>query len=167
MIILGIDPGTATTGYGVIEKLQNQKRLACLEYGVIKTAPTSPHPERLKQINKELNIILNRFTPQILVIENVYFFKNMKTALPVSQAKGVILFTAAKKNIPIHEFTPLQVKFSLSGNGKMEKKQVQKMVKSLFRLKDIPKPDDAADALAIAACYFNYKKPSKTSVKTA
>src|SRR3989338_6057685 len=128
MIILGIDPGTATTGYGVIQK---SKDLKCLGYGTIKTSPDSPPAERLKKINKELNGLIKKHCPKVLAVENVYFFKNFKTALPVSQAKGVILLTAAKKNIPVFEFTPLQVKMAVAGYGRAEKGQVQKMVKIL------------------------------------
>lgn len=158
MIILGIDPGTATTGYGVV-KVKSEKRkakssLRCLAYGLIKTDPALPPAERLKKINNELNKIIKKHRPDILAVENIYFFKNLKTAMPVSQAKGVILLTAAKKNIPVYEFTPLQVKMAVVGYGRAEKEQIQKMVKILLNLKEIPRPDDAADALAIALTYI-------------
>lgn len=155
MIILGIDPGTATTGYGVIEKKQN--RLRCLDYGVITTSPKFNAGERLKKLNNELNKLIVKYRPEVLGVESVYFFKNLKTAMPVSQAKGVVLLTAAKKNIPIFEFTPLQVKMMVAGYGKAEKKQIQKILKILLRLKEEPKPDDAADGLAIALCCLNEK----------
>lgn len=147
MIILGIDPGVATTGYGVVEM---QKKLKCLGYGVIKTEPTLIMAERLKKINNDLNKLIRKYRPDALAVENIYFFKNLKTAMPVSQAKGVILLTAAKKNIPVHEVTPLQAKMTITGYGRAEKKQVQKMIKILLHLKEIPEPDDAADALAVA-----------------
>jgi len=157
MIILGIDPGTATTGYGVIlaKSLNstNRDNFKCLSYGSIKTSPEMAMPQRLKKINNELAKILKEHQPEVMVVENLFFFKNLKTAMPVSQAKGVILLTAAKKNIPVHEFTPPQVKMLVAGSGKAEKIHVQKKVKAIFGMKDIPKPDDAADALAIALTY--------------
>ena len=149
MIILGIDPGTAATGYGVIRV---KSGLACLGYGTIKTGPLSTMAERLKKLYDEMNKLINKYKPNVLAVENVYFFKNMKTAMPVSQAKGVILLAAAKKNIPVREFTPLQMKMALTGYGRAEKKQVQGMVRLLLNLKETPKPDDAADALGIAIC---------------
>jgi len=157
MIILGVDPGTATTGYGVILakniNSKNRGNFKCLSYGSIKTSPEMAMPQRLKKINNELAKILKIHQPKIMVVESLYFFKNLKTAMPVSQAKGVILLTAAKKNIPVHEFTPPQVKMLVAGSGKAEKINVQKKVKAIFGMKDIPKPDDAADALAIALTY--------------
>lgn len=149
MIILGIDPGTATTGYGVIK---TSNILECLDYGVIKTTPSLSVGERLKKIDQELNKLINKYSPKAIAVENIYFFKNLKTAMPVSQAKGVVLLVAAKKNIPIKEFTPLQMKMAMTGYGKAEKKQVQKMVQLILNLKELPKPDDAADALGIAIC---------------
>lgn len=157
MIIIGVDPGTATTGYGIVlAKNLNSKtngNFKCLEYGSIKTSPEMAMPQRLKKINNELSKILKAHGPEIMVVENLYFFKNLKTAMPVSQAKGVILLTAAKKNIPVHEFTPPQVKMLIAGSGKAEKSQVQKRIKAIFGLKDLHKSDDAADALAIALTY--------------
>jgi crossover junction endodeoxyribonuclease RuvC len=156
MIILGVDPGTATTGYGIV-KIQNpnlkiQNRLACLGYGSIKTSPAVVTAERLRKIHDELGKLINKHKPNILAVESLYFFKNLKTALPVSQAKGVILLAAAEKNIPTREFTPLQVKMAVSGYGRAEKKQVQRLVQALLGLKELPEPDDAADALAVAIC---------------
>lgn len=152
MIVLGIDPGTASTGYGIIkgEKL----KFKCLGYGVIKTEPKFSQGERLKKINNDLSRIIREYKPKVVVIENLFFFKNFKTALPVSRAEGVILLTAAKKGIPIYQFTPLQVKSAVTKNGWAEKSEVQKKLKRILKLKQIPKPDDAADALAIALTYF-------------
>ena len=157
MIILGIDPGLATTGYGVIKKVKKKgrKMFRCLGYGLIQTKPSFTHPERLKKIHREMGKIIKRYQPEVLAIENVYFFKNLKTALPVSQAKGVILLSAATKNIPVYEFTPLQVKLVVTGYGRAEKRQVQEAIKNKFGLKALPKPDDVADALAIAFCCGN------------
>lgn len=162
MIILGIDPGTATTGYGVIRaknlKLKTKSNFHCLDFGTIKTKPSSTTPNRLKQINNELDRLIRKHRPAIMAVENIFFFKNLKTAMPVSQAKGVILLTAAKKNLPVFELSPPQVKMLVVGSGKAEKIQVQKKIKSFFGLKEIPKPDDAADALAIALAYSFVKK---------
>ena len=157
MIIIGIDPGTATTGYGIVFakniNCKTKDNFECLGYGSIKTSPEMAMPQRLKKINNELAKILKTHQPKVMVVESLYFFKNLKTAMRVSQAKGVILLTAAKKNIPVHEFTPPQVKMLVAGSGKAEKINVQKKVKAIFGMKDIPKPDDAADALAIALTY--------------
>jgi crossover junction endodeoxyribonuclease RuvC len=152
MIIIGIDPGTATTGYGIIKKIKKGNQVKCLCYGTIETSSLSDPGERLKTINKELEKLIKKHKPEAMAIERLYFFKNAKTVIPVSQAKGVILLTAAKNKIPIYEFTPLQMKMAIAGFGRAEKKQVQKMIKEIFNLKEIPKPDDAADALGIAMC---------------
>lgn len=150
MVILGIDPGTATTGYGIIEKVK--RNLKCISYGLIKTSASSPMPERLNKLYTELTKIIKKHQPDVLGVESLYFFKNLKTALPVSQAKGVILLAASRAKIPIYEFTPLQVKMMITGYGKAEKKQVQKMIARLLNLEEMPKPDDAADALGVAIC---------------
>jgi len=150
VIILGIDPGTANTGYGIIEKT---KYLKCLDYNVIHTAPGIEPGERLRMINNELSKVIKKYQPDILAIEKLFFFKNLKTAIPVSQAKGSILLTAAKKKIPVWEYTPLQIKMTVTGNGRADKKQVQNSLKDMLKLKEIPKPDDAADALAVAVTY--------------
>ena len=152
MIIVGIDPGIATTGYGVIEKIKKGNKIECLDYGVIKTSSLLDKGERLKIINKEIDSLIKRYKPEAMAIERLYFFKNAKTIIPVSQAKGVILFTIAKNKIPVYEFTPLQVKMTITGFGRAEKRQVQEMIKIIFKLDNIPKPDDAADALGIAMC---------------
>jgi len=154
MIILGIDPGTANTGYGLIKK---SKTLRCLEYNVIHTTPNSNPGERLKIINNELTKVIRKYKPDVLAIENVYFFRNLKTAIPVSQAKGSILLTAAKKGLPVWECTPLQVKLAITGKGRADKKDIQKELKKILKLKEIPKPDHASDALAIALTYL-FKK---------
>ena len=158
MIIFGIDPGVARTGFGVISKIpgsksKNQKEIKCLGYGLIETNPGSPATERLKKINNELNKLIKKYKPKVLIVENIYFFKNSKTAMSVSEAKGVILLTAAKKKIPVYEFSPPQVKMTICGYGRATKQQIQRMVKEILNLAKIPKPDDAADALAIALCY--------------
>lgn len=151
MIILGIDPGTATTGYGVVKK--QSRDIQCVAYGSIETSKTKSASSRLVAIEKELQKILVKYKPNAVAVERLYFFKNLKTALPVSEARGVILLAIAKKNLPLFELTPLQAKMAITGYGRAEKKQVQRMVKEILRLKEIPKPDDASDALAMAiAC---------------
>jgi crossover junction endodeoxyribonuclease RuvC len=151
MIILGIDPGTASTGYGIVKK---GGTLKCLKYDVIHTTPNSDPGERLKKINNKISKIIKEYKPDVLAIEKVYFFKNLKTAIPVSQAKGAILLTAAKKRVPVCELTPLQIKLTITGNGRAEKKEVQKRIKKMLKLKEIPKPDHASDALAAAITYI-------------
>ncbi|MBU3918868.1 crossover junction endodeoxyribonuclease RuvC [Patescibacteria group bacterium] len=152
MIILGVDPGTATTGWGVI-KIENGGNLEYLDCGCIKTSKDLKAEDRLNQIYNELFKIIKDFSPKILVVEKLFFFKNAKTAIPVSQARGVILLAGAKKKIPIYEFTPLQVKLNIVGYGRAEKIQVQKMIKKILNLDEIPRPDDAADALGLAISY--------------
>jgi len=153
-IILGIDPGIADTGFGIIKKIDGS-RMACLDYGSIKTKANTELAERLEIINKELSKIIKRHKPDLIAVEQLFFCKNVKTALVVGQARGVMLLTARQNKIPTVEFTPLQVKQAVSSYGQAPKMQVQKMVKLLLNLKEIPKPDDAADALAIAICAGN------------
>lgn len=153
MIILGVDPGTAIIGYGLIEKTNN--KLELIDYGCIRTSADLSTADRLVILNKELEKLLKKYKPSAVAVEDIFFFKNLKTAIKVSQARGVILLTIAKLKIPVYEFTPLQIKQAVTCYGRAEKIQVQKMVKALLNLKDIPKPDDAADALAIAICCGN------------
>ncbi len=150
MIALGIDPGTATTGYGVVK--EEEGTLLYIKCGVIETSKDLPPAKRLHTLHKEVLALIIRYSPDIMAIENLYFFKNLKTALPVSQAKGVILLTAEEKNIPVYEFTPLEIKQTITGYGKAEKKQVQEMIKNILVLQKLPKEDDAADALGAAIC---------------
>ena len=147
MIILGIDPGTANTGYGIIN---DNKELTYIHHGVIKTSPKDCAGERLRQINNQISHLIKEYSPDILAIETIYFFINAKTAMPVSQAKGSILLTAAKKKIPVKEFSPLTIKLITTGSGKAKKKDVQLAVQKILQLKNVPKPDHAADALAVA-----------------
>ncbi len=149
MIIVGIDPGSERTGYGVIEK-QARPKLACLAYGCITTPRKNTRAERLLYLEKELSSLLSQFKPDVGAVESLFFFKNLKTAMPVSEARGIALFALAKQNIPVYEFSPLQVKMAIAGHGRAEKNQVQRMVKEILRLEEIPQPDDAADGLAMA-----------------
>lgn len=152
MIILGIDPGTAIVGFGLIEKEAKNQKLKLIEYGCIETSAKFSTAERLKVIHEELSSLLKKHKPDIVAVEDIFFFKNLKTAIKVSQARGVILFTIAEKRIAVAEFTPLQIKQAVACYGRAEKIQVQKMVKTLLGLDEIPRPDDAADALAVAIC---------------
>lgn len=151
MLILGVDPGTAITGYGLVE--QQGQRLTAQTYGVIRTPAGRPLSERLKQIYDRMTALIQEYKPDALVVEELFFNKNTRTALAVGQARGVILLAAAMQGLTVTEYTPLQVKMAVVGYGRAEKRQVQEMVRILLRLKTTPKPDDAADALAIAICY--------------
>ncbi len=162
MIILGIDPGTATTGFGVIES--HQKKLVCVDYGVIKTPSNMDMGERLVLLNKDLGKIIKAHNPKMAAVETLYFFKNLKTAIPVSQARGVVLLAFSSKKVPIKEFTPLQAKTAVTGYGRASKDQVQKMIRHILNLDEIPKPDDAADALAVAVCCAQYLEGYKIKI---
>lgn len=153
MVILGIDPGTAIVGYGIITKEKN--KVAVVDYGCITTHKSLPQPDRLLAIKNEAERIIKKYRPQVMAVEDLFFFKNLKTAIKVAEARGVLLAAGKEKGLHICEYTPLQVKIATVGYGRAEKKQVQKMVKLILDLKDIPKPDDAADALAIAVCAAN------------
>lgn len=162
MVILGIDPGTAITGYGLIQKQGNHlKRIA---FGAILTAPETHMALRLQKIYRELQKVIEQYRPDVMAVEQLFFNKNVRTALTVGQARGVVLLAGAEAGLNIIEYTPLQVKMAVVGYGRAEKKQVQEMVRILLCLNEIPKPDDAADALAIAICHANsYKQLSVIS----
>ncbi len=153
MKILGIDPGYATLGYGVIEFAN--MRFTSLCHGAIITSPKDNFSKRLQIIFDDLYKIISTYSPDASAVEKLYFQNNHKTAIDVAQARGVILLALEKFNIPIYEYTPLQVKTAVTGYGKALKPQVMTMTKRLLRLKDMPKPDDTADALAIAICHAN------------
>ena len=156
MVILGLDPGTATTGYVVIRVLGN--RFQMLEYGIISTPAKTPMEKRLEMIYDNLQELLQKWQPDQAAVEELFFNQNITTAITVGQARGVLLLCCAQNNVPLAEYTPLQVKQALVGYGRADKKQIQQMVKMFLNLADIPKPDDAADALAIAICHaHNYQ----------
>ncbi len=159
MIIIGIDPGYAIVGVGVVEYVGNKFRT--LEYNAITTPAGMNTVERLKKIYTEMTMYIDKYKPDAIAIEELFFNSNQKTAINVAQARGVLLVAAANKNVPICEYTPLQVKQSVTGYGRAEKKQIQQMVKMLLGLNAIPKPDDAADALAIAICHAHSSKMNK------
>ncbi len=153
MIILGIDPGYAIVGYGVIEKVGSRTNV--IDYGVITTHKDERMCDRLVKIADALEIIIDKYRPDCLALEELFFQNNQKTAINVAMARGVTLYVADKKlgSDCLYEYTPLQIKQALTGNGRAEKQQVQYMVKAILNLKSIPKPDDAADALAVALCH--------------
>lgn len=151
MLILGIDPGTAIMGYGLIKK--NGQRLTPIAYGCWRTTPEMNMPKRLQLLYESLEQLLAQYAPDMVAVEELFFNRNTTTALSVGQARGVILLSAARQNIDVFEYTPLQVKQAVVGYGKADKKQIQFMVKALLALKESPKPDDTADALAVAICH--------------
>lgn len=148
MIILGIDPGIGRTGYAALQ--QDKKQIRLLAYGCITTPAKTADGTRLLEIKKDLDALIKKWKPAALCIESLFFAANVKTAMSVGQARGVVLLTAAEHHLKIIEVTPLQVKISATGYGKADKGQVQRMIQTLLKLKKIPRPDDAADACAIA-----------------
>ncbi len=151
MVILGIDPGYGIVGYGVIET--DRFNYQVLDYGAITTPKEDSIAVRLQEIEENLIFLLDKYKPDVVAIEELFYFRNQTTIIPVAEARGVIVLTAQKYCGNIYEYTPLQIKQALTGNGRAEKAQVQYMVKSILGLNSIPKPDDAADALAVAICH--------------
>lgn len=151
ILILGIDPGLATIGFGVVDYTKN--RFTTVEYGAVLTPAGAPIPDRLSEIYDGIGELCEKFRPDAVSIEELFFNDNAKTAVNVCQARGVILLSAKKHGIPIFEYTPLQIKQAVTGYGRAEKQQVMYMVKSLLGLKSTPRPDDTADALAAAICH--------------
>ena len=149
--ILGIDPGYAIVGFGVLD--YDGIRFTPVEYGAVLTEANTPFPERLRAIHEDIEYIFDKFRPECMAIERLYFTTNQKTAIDVAQARGALVLAAQKCKVPIFEYTPLQVKQSVVGYGRAEKKQVQEMTRVMLNLEKIPKPDDAADALAMAICH--------------
>ncbi len=154
MIILGIDPGYAIIGWGVVR--YERGRFLPLDFGAILTAAGTPFPARLEQIHRELSAILARHNPDAASVEKLYFQNNQKTAIEVAEARGVILLALQQANTPLYEYTPLQVKSAVTGYGQAHKPQVMEMTRRLLRLQEVPKPDDTADALALAICHAQY-----------
>ncbi|NLL81816.1 MAG: crossover junction endodeoxyribonuclease RuvC [Tissierellia bacterium] len=148
MIILGIDPGIAIVGYAIVECKGNKYK--SIDYGAITTDSKMLFPDRLKIVYDQLNNIINTYNPDDLAIEELFFNKNVRTAIKVGQARGVEILAAVNNNISVYEYTPLQIKQAVVGYGRADKYQVQEMVKFLLNLKEVPKPDDVADALAVA-----------------
>jgi len=155
MLILGIDPGVATIGYGIIDV--DGKNYKAINFGDLKTGVNIRNAERVVEVYNFFDKLIKKHQPDKLALESLFFFKNAKTVIKVSEIRGVLMYAAAKNGIEITEFTPLQVKQAVASYGRAEKIQVQNMVKLILNLKNIPRPDDAADALAIAICCTNNK----------
>lgn len=154
MLILGIDPGTHIVGYGLIEYAQGKYHVGA--YGTLQVAPGTPIPDTLQSIYQDMQDLLIGLKPDVMVVEQLFFFRNVTTAISVAQARGVIILTGRQKEIELAEYTPMQVKMTLTGHGRADKREVQEMVKDLLKLEKIPKPDDAADALALAITHAHY-----------
>ena len=150
MVILGIDPGYGIVGFGIID---TNKPNMVVDFGVITTPKEDRMPVRLQTIDSSLKYLLEKYKPDAVAVEELFYFKNQTTVIPVAQARGVILLACQKYCGNIYEYTPLQIKQALTGNGRAEKAQVQYMVKAILGLNAVPKPDDAADALAVAICH--------------
>ena len=160
MIILGLDPGLATMGYGVIEKQKNDNNVA-VDYGVVLTPKNESLPVRLAMLEEGVNKILNKYKPDEIAVEERFFVKNITTGIPVAHARGVMLLTCIKYCGKLYEYTPNQIKMSLTGYGRADKIQMQQVVTSLLHLKKVPRPDDAADALAVALCHAHTSRFGK------
>ncbi len=154
MRILGIDPGTAITGYGIIDRQFNNYRV--VDYGSIQTQAHTPMEERLCKIYEGMRWLIKEYEPDEIAVEELFFNRNVTTAITVGQARGVIILAAAQSCVKVNEYTPLQVKQAITGYGNAEKKQVQFMVNNILGLPKVPSPDDVADALAIAICHSNW-----------
>ncbi len=153
MLVLGIDPGTAICGYGVVEQIGN--RIKAVQYGAVFTDKNEKPELRLKKIYEEISALIDHYRPDLMSIEKLFFNRNVTTAIPVGQARGVVLLAAANQGLPILEFTPMQIKISVVGTGAATKEQVMYMVQHLLNLQEKPRPDDVADALAAALCGLN------------
>lgn len=153
MIILGIDPGYAILGYGVIET--GRQGIKALDYGVVETKSTQPFPERLDKLYSGMRSLLSTYRPDCAVFEELFFSRNVTTAIQVGAGRGVSILAAQQWGIALYEYTPMQIKLAVTGNGHADKAQMQHMVRLLLSLKSIPKPDDAADALGVAICHAN------------
>ncbi|MGB0385776.1 MAG: crossover junction endodeoxyribonuclease RuvC [Ardenticatenaceae bacterium] len=151
MRVLGLDPGTAIVGWGVVDA--EGQDMSLVEYGTIRTPAKRPLAERVTLIYDNLNELLDRFQPDGAGVEQLFFARNVTTALPVAHARGVMLLAIHKRGIPLKEFKPTEVKQALTGYGRADKRQMQQMVRLLLGLNDVPRPDDAADAIAMAICY--------------
>lgn len=151
MVILGIDPGYAILGYGLIKYDRGQ--MTVLDYGVIETKADKTFPERLEVLHMGMTLLIEKYKPDHIAFEELFFYHNAKTAIQVAAGRGVALLAAQQAGLPLYEYTPMQIKLSVTGDGHADKQQVQTMVKLLLKLKSLPKPDDAADALGAAICH--------------
>jgi crossover junction endodeoxyribonuclease RuvC len=156
MIVLGLDPGIALTGYGIVREEENGE-IVSLDYGVISTPSYSNETDRLLTLHQRLSSIILLHRPDSSAVEKLFFQKNTRTAMTVGQARGVVLLTLAQQGVSVYEYAPVEIKQALTGYGLADKKQIQMMVKMRLGLEELPKPDDAADALAIAICHIQFQ----------
>lgn len=153
--MLGIDPGLADVGYGVVERNGRTRKIECVAYGVIRTRAGNAVAQRLQTIFRELTSIIEKFSPDEVAVEELFFASNVSTAMSVAQARGVAILASAESGMPLGEYSPPQIKQAVTGSGKADKGQVQRMVRAVLDLKEIPRPDHAADALAVALCHLH------------
>jgi crossover junction endodeoxyribonuclease RuvC len=158
LIVLGIDPGTAATGYGVVER--SGSRLRAVDYGCLETLSTQELPRRLLEIHQAITELITTHQPQMLGVERLFFNRNVQTAFAVGQARGVVLLAAAEAGLPVFEYGPHEVKMAVTGYGRADKAQVQRMVQVVLGMAVLPRPDDAADALAVAICLAHAQRPA-------
>ena len=158
MVILGVDPGYAILGYGVID--YENGVMTPLDYGVIETKASLTFPQRLEVLHSGVSLLISKFRPDHIAFEELFFYHNEKTAIKVAAGRGVALLAAQQAGLPLYEYTPMEIKLSVTGDGHADKLQVQSMVKLLLKLKSVPKPDDAADALGAAICHANAIGPA-------
>lgn len=156
MRILGLDPGTATTGYGIIDIIEGEPQV--VTYGVIRTSARSETPKRLQKIYKELVALLEEYQPDAAAVEEVFFGRNITTAISVGQARGVLILALANAGLVVGEYSPPKIKDTVTGYGKADKHQVQLMVRNLLDLEETPRPDDAADGLAVALTHYQHQR---------
>jgi crossover junction endodeoxyribonuclease RuvC len=154
--VLGIDPGTAITGFGIVN--EGEQGLALVDFGVITTPAGQPLPLRLQEIHRSLVMVIERYQPEAAAVEELFFSRNVRTALSVGHARGVALLALAQAGLPIFEYKPLEVKQAIAGYGGADKRQVQEMVRLLLSLDQVPQPDDAADAVAVAICHLHSRR---------
>jgi crossover junction endodeoxyribonuclease RuvC len=154
MLVIGIDPGTAITGYGLVREDESGS-LSAVDYGVINTSSGLSMPQRLLELYRRLSEILLLHRPESGAVEKLFFQRNVRTAISVGQGRGVVLLTLAQANLSVAEYTPLEIKQAVAGYGGADKNQVQQMVRALLNLDNVPQPDDAADALAVAICHLH------------
>jgi crossover junction endodeoxyribonuclease RuvC len=158
LIVLGVDPGTAATGYGIVERTGSRLRL--VDYGCLQTLSTQPLPERLLHIHQAMSELIETHRPGLVGVERLFFNRNVQTAFAVGQARGAVLLAAAQAGVPVFEYGPHEVKMAVTGYGRAGKEQVQRMVQVVLGMAVLPRPDDAADALAVAICLAHAERPA-------
>lgn len=165
MRVLGIDPGTATTGYGIVDGSAGAEPVL-VEYGAIRTQPTTPMPERLGEIYRALLELIAATRPNVVAVEELFFASNVSSALTVGQSRGVILLAAAQSGLPVDEYKPSEIKQALTGYGRADKRQMQEMLRLVLGLEEVPRPDDAADGVAVALCHLQMARARELTKST-